>query len=125
MSDDDLIPFKTKNGYVYIEWNHEICEVYDSKNKVRRRIGTIRCDEESFMLLEADINKEYQKMGIASKCIETISKGVGRLLLGHVHDGHSYDDGRHLSIEGAALVSRMVEKKYMRWDEEIPDNDDF
>lgn len=86
-------------------------------------IGRIETDGED-MLVSADIKDGYQRRGIATAVIQHLKKNYDFELLVWRNGGQEYEDGRHLSQEGAAWADALKAKGLARFisDEDEPDS---
>ena len=67
------------------------------------------------MVVGAEIKQNYQRKGIVTAVIRYLVEECRREFYFWPPDGHTYDDARHLSIEGAYLANSLVEKGLAHW----------
>lgn len=104
--------------------SHPTIQIYD--NKTNKVIGSIEFNDD-YLVVGANIETEYQKKGIATHVVRSLVKDYGMNIYFWKPDGIAYDDGRHLSEEGANLACSLIEKGLAKWkneDWEYYDDDD-
>lgn len=77
-------------------------------------IGLFETDDDG-MFTSADISPKYQRQGIATKVIGYLVEEYDVEFYFWKPDGLTYDDGRHLSQEGAEWASYLIDKKLAFW----------
>jgi hypothetical protein len=87
-------------------------EIFDVESN--RKIGWLRFDDDG-MCVGAEIESTYQGKGIATSVIKYLVDNYRYEFYFWPPDGQTYDDGRHLSIEGAKLANSLVRKNLARW----------
>jgi hypothetical protein len=78
------------------------------------KIGCIQADSEDMITL-AQVTEGYRRRGIATAVIKHLVHEYGYEFSFWPPDGNTYEDGRHLSEEGACLANSLVEKGLARW----------
>jgi hypothetical protein len=91
---------------------HPEWDIIDKKTGLK--IGSLGVDDEG-MVLHVEINADYQRRGIATAVFRYLVEECGYEFSFWPPDGLTYDDGRHLSEEGASLANSLVRKNLARW----------
>ncbi|KEZ79114.1 hypothetical protein C41B8_00155 [Salinisphaera hydrothermalis C41B8] len=109
-----MITLKAKGG-IKIKFDPEEdldWDIFDAQSN--KKIGRIEIDDEQ-MVVGADISQEYQRKGIATAVIKYLVEECGCEFYFWPPDGLTYNDARHLSVEGANLANSLVEKGLAKW----------
>lgn len=108
MNSEGMISLLTEKG-VKISFNPEECcewDIYEAYTG--KKIGTLEVNQD-WMVCRADIDEQFQRKGVATTVVKHLVK-CGAEFRFWPHDGLTYDDGRHLSEEGAAWAQKLVEQ---------------
>ena len=79
-----------------------------------KKIGRFKVNDDC-IVVEANIMPEYQRRGIATSFFRWLTEECKFEVFFWPPDGNTYDDGRHLSEEGARLASSLVSKGLAQW----------
>jgi hypothetical protein len=99
-------------------------DLYDAQTN--KKIGYFEVDDE-WIVVGARIIPEYQRRGVATSFFRWLSKECKLEVFFWPPDGNTYDDGRHLSEEGACLAGSLVSNGLAQWYKVGPceENSDF
>ena len=87
-------------------------DIYESNTG--EYVGVLGVDEVG-MFVEAAINEAYQRKGIATAVIRYLVEQFERSFYFWTPDGHSHEDSRYLSTQGAALANSLVNAGLAKW----------
>lgn len=93
-------------------------DIFDAESN--QNIGFIEVNDDG-MVVGADIKSTYQKKGIATEVVKYLVNNYDYSFYFWLPDGHTYEDARHLSVEGCKLANSLVKKGLAQWINTEPD----
>lgn len=90
------------------------------------RIGYLEVDIDN-MFVGAELAPLYQRKGIATAVVRYLVHELGYRFTFWPPDGQTYEDARHLTIEGAAWANQLISQDLAAWvpDANEPDDEDW
>lgn len=79
-----------------------------------KKIGSLEVNLDG-IFVGADISLHYQRKGIATKAVQYLVEEYDYQFFFWPPDGQTYDDARHLSVEGAKLANSLISKGLAQW----------
>lgn len=111
----DVIRLLTKGG-IQIEFDSEnsdsTWDIFDSTSGTF--VGRLEVDIDD-MLVGADILPDFRRKGVATAVVVYLVTREGRQFTFWKPDGQTYEDARHLTIEGAAWAHSLVQQGFASW----------
>lgn len=96
-------------------------EIFEAESA--ESIGYLEVDDKG-MFVGANIQPIYQRKGIATVVVRYLVEHCGREFYFWLPDGQTYDDARHLSVEGAELANSLIEAGLASWIDNEPYRED-
>lgn len=87
-------------------------EIFEAESA--ESIGDLEVDDKG-MFVGANIQPTYQRKGIATAIVRYLVEHCGRKFYFWLPDGQTYDDARHLSVEGAELANSLIKAGLASW----------
>lgn len=116
---DDIVELVSRAG-VKITFDSYDCdrlEIFEAESA--EPIGYLEVDDRG-MFVGANIQSKYQRKGIATVVVRYLVEHCGREFYFWRPDGQTYDDGRHLSVEGAELANSLIQAGLASWIDNDP-----